>query len=163
VSPDDYKDLPFSPRRFYRQELRAILWEYRLPIAVALIAALGGLLGGGYIGSTYRVRSFDSLLRQIGQTESPGGGLALFVFANNLRVSLLSNIFSATSFGIFAFLVPAVAFGQIGFVASTLTTRGGSWLALGAGSPLQFILAYVLPHGVIELPTFILSTALGIR
>ena len=59
-------------------------------------------------------------------------GLALFVFANNLRVSLLSSIFSATCFGIFAFLVPAAAFGQIGFVASTLQARGGSWIVVPA-------------------------------
>ena len=40
------------------------------------------------------------------------------------------------------------------YIASSLTERGGSWLAFGAGSPLQFLLAYVLPHGVIELPAF---------
>jgi uncharacterized membrane protein SpoIIM required for sporulation len=44
-----------------------------------------------------------------------------------------------------------------------LSARGGSWVALGADSPLQFLIAYVLPHGIVELPTFILSAALGLR
>jgi uncharacterized membrane protein SpoIIM required for sporulation len=103
------------------------------------------------------------VLARIGTVADPSPGLALLIFANNIRVSVLSNVFSVFSFGLFAFLVPAVAFTQVGFVASTLQARGGSWLALGADSPLQFVLTYVLPHGIIELPTFILSAALGIR
>jgi hypothetical protein len=39
-------------------------------------------------------------------------------------------------FGAFAFLAPAVTFAQIGLVASALTKRGGSWLALGGNSLL---------------------------
>ena len=66
-------------------------------------------------------------------------------------------------FGVFAFLVPAVAFAQIGFVATALQAKGGSWLVLEANSPLQFLLGYVLPHGIVELPTAILGAAMGIR
>ena len=127
------------------------------------LAAVGGLLLGGVIGSTYRLSSFDRALGQLGSPPDISPLLALSIFANNIRVSLFSNLFSVVSFGIFAFLVPAVAFSQIGFVASRLADHSGSWLALGAGSPLQFVLAYVLPHGIIELPAFVLSAALGIR
>jgi uncharacterized membrane protein SpoIIM required for sporulation len=59
--------------------------------------------------------------------------------------------------------VPIVAFGQIGLIATALSSSGGSWLSLGATSPLQFVLSYVLPHGIIELPTFMLSAAMGLR
>ncbi|MBX0327340.1 stage II sporulation protein M [Oscillochloris sp. ZM17-4] len=161
--PSEYAGLPFSARRFYSRELPALLYELRLPLACAALAALGGLLLGGALGERYRIAAFEQALAGLGQAPQPSPGLALFVFANNIRVSILSNIFSALSFGIFAFLVPAVAFGQIGFIASTLAARGGSWLALDADSPLQFVLAYVLPHGIVELPTFILSAALGLR
>jgi uncharacterized membrane protein SpoIIM required for sporulation len=161
--PRAYAGLPFSARRFYTRELPALLHELRLPLACALLAALGGLLLGGTIGTTFRVAAFDQALSQIGHPPAASPLLALAVFANNIRVSIFSNLFSVVSFGIFAFLVPAVAFGQIGFVASSLAARGGSWLALGAGSPLPFVLAYVLPHGIVELPTFVLSAALGLR
>jgi uncharacterized membrane protein SpoIIM required for sporulation len=163
VAPDAYSGAPFSLGRFYRVDLPALLRAYRLPLAVALIAALVGLLSGGYIGQHYRVRLLDAYLARVGHAPPSGLGLALFIFANNLRVALLSSVFSLFVFGAFAFLVPAVAFAQIGFVATALQARGGSWLALDATSPLQFLLGYVLPHGIVELPTAILSAAMGIR
>jgi uncharacterized membrane protein SpoIIM required for sporulation len=163
IAPDHYSGAPFSARRFYRQDLPALLRDYRLPLAVALFGALVGLLSGGYIGSTYRVRALESYLANIGSPPRANLGLALGIFGNNLRVALLSNLFSLVTFGTLAFLVPSVAFAQIGFVASSLSERGGSWLELSINSPLQFVLAYVLPHGILELPTALLSAALGLR
>jgi uncharacterized membrane protein SpoIIM required for sporulation len=163
VAPDQYSGAAFSFGRFYRRELPALLRDYRLPLLVALIATGVGLFGGGYVGSNYQVRLLDNYLANVGSAPAPGLGLGLSIAANNIRVALFSNIFSLFVFGAFAFLVPAVAFAQIGFVTSALNERGGSWLALGANSPLQFLLAYVLPHGIIELPVAILSAAMGIR
>ncbi|MCS6882510.1 MAG: stage II sporulation protein M [Oscillochloridaceae bacterium] len=158
-----YAGLPFSPGRFYRQEFPALLRELRLPLLCALLAVASGLALGWYYGTQAPLRPLVRLLEGLGDTPAPSPGLALGIFANNLRVSLLSNLLSALSLGLFAFLVPFVAFTQIGFVAGALTARGGEWLALGADSPSQFLLAYVLPHGVIELPAFVLSAALGLR
>ena len=39
VTPDQYSHVKFSPARFYRHELPQLLRDYRLPLAVALIAA----------------------------------------------------------------------------------------------------------------------------
>lgn len=163
VAPDEYAGAPLSPGRFYRRELPALLRDYRLPIAVALVAALAGALLGGFVGQRFRVAMLLSYLAGVGGTPEPGAGLALLILLNNLRVSLLSSLLSLFVFGAFSFLVPAVAFAQIGFVASTLAASGGSWLALGHGSPLQFLLGYVLPHGIFELPAAILGAAMGIR
>ncbi|MGQ9926519.1 MAG: stage II sporulation protein M [Chloroflexaceae bacterium] len=163
TAPADYAGLPFSPRRFYRQELPALLQALRLPLLCALLAVASGLALGWYFGVQAPRQPLTRLLEGLGDTPAPGPALALAIVANNLRVSLLSNLLSAVSFGLFAFLVPFVAFLQIGFVTGALTARGGAWLALGADSPLQFLLAYVAPHGVIELPTFVLSAALGLR
>ncbi len=163
VLPSDYAGLPFSAGRFYRRELGPLLRELRLPLAFALFAALAGLIFGGVVGYQGRYTPLLGILAAVGEAPPPSPMLVLQIFANNLRVSILSNLFSAVSFGVFAFLVPAVAFAQVGFVAAGLTARGGSWLALGADSPLQFLLGYVVPHGVVELPAFILSAALGLR
>ncbi|HEU4322788.1 MAG TPA: stage II sporulation protein M [Roseiflexaceae bacterium] len=163
VSPDLYSAEPFSLSRFYRRELPLILHEYRLPLGVALVAALAGMVSGGLIGQLYQVPLLDQILKNVGTTPDPSVPLAARIFFNNFRVSLLSSLLSLFTFGSFAFLVPAVAFAQIGFVTSSLSARGGSWLALGDSSPLQFVLAYVLPHGIIELPAALLASALGIR
>lgn len=163
IVPGQYTGRAFSARRFYGEELPQLLREYRLPLAVALLAAVSGLLLGGYVGHSYYVPAVERLLDGVGRAPEGGPLLALFIFANNIRVAILSNLFSLFSFGSFAFLVPAVAFAQIGFVTTELVGRGGSWLSLGPQSPLQFLLGYVLPHGIIELPTAILSAALGLR
>ncbi|HEU5087101.1 MAG TPA: stage II sporulation protein M, partial [Roseiflexaceae bacterium] len=72
------------------------------------------------------------------------------------------SLFSLFVFGAFAFLVPAVAFAQIGFVTSTLAQQATQGAGDTAG-PLTFLLGYVLPHGIVELPAAILGAALGIR
>lgn len=164
----EYQGLPFSPGRFYREKLPALLREIRLPIGVALTAAIGGLWLGNYLAVDFRFIGFvqvvlDRYIEQVGQAPPPSPLLAIAIFANNLRVSILSNVFSSFAFGIFAFLVPAVAFLQVSFIATTLYEQHGSWFSLEAGGPLPFLLGYVVPHGIIELPTFILSAALGIR
>jgi ABC-type transport system involved in multi-copper enzyme maturation permease subunit len=112
VAPDQYSGAAFSFGRFYRHELPALLRDYRLPLLVALIAAAGGLLSGGYVGSNYRVRQLDSFLANVGSAPGPSLGLGLAIAANNIRVALFSNVFSLFVFGAFAFLVPSVAFAQ---------------------------------------------------
>jgi uncharacterized membrane protein SpoIIM required for sporulation len=163
VLPEAYTGRTLSPGRFYSQELPLLLRELRLPLACAMLAVLGGLALGGFYGVNGADSPLGQLVANVGNTPAPSPLLALGIFLNNIRVSLLSNLFSTISFGLFAFLVPAVAFGQIGFVSGALAARGGSWTALGDGSPLQFLLAYVAPHGIVELPTFVLSAALGLR
>lgn len=161
TQPDQYKGLTFSPHRFYRYEIPNLLREYRIPILVAVIAAVSGVVAGGYIGQHYNVPVLSFYLENIGTTPEPGFFFSLYIFGNNIRVSLLSNILSLFVFGIFAFLVPAVAFAQISFVASMLSQRGGSWFGFAADSPLQFLTAYVLPHGIVELPIAILVQQWG--
>jgi uncharacterized membrane protein SpoIIM required for sporulation/ABC-type Na+ efflux pump permease subunit len=163
VRPAEYAGLPFSARRYYRSELAGLLGELRLPLAFALTAALAGLAAGVYVIATRDAVPARFVGQLVGRVPEASPLLALGIFANNIRVSVLSNLFSTFSFGIFAALVPLVAFAQVGGVAAALTRLGGSWTALGADSPLQFLLAYVAPHGVVELPAFILSAALGLR
>jgi uncharacterized membrane protein SpoIIM required for sporulation/ABC-type Na+ efflux pump permease subunit len=158
VALNTYAGLPFAPLRFYRQELPALLRELRLPLVVILIGVIAGTFFGALVGA--RFEQLQALLANVGMAPPPSLGFAAEVFANNLRVSLLSNIVSIFTFGVFAFLVPAVAFAQLGFVGTAL---GGSWLVLGSDSPTQFLIAYVLPHGIIELPVFVLSAAWGLR
>jgi uncharacterized membrane protein SpoIIM required for sporulation len=153
--PAAYAGLPLSARRFYAVELPALLRELRLPIACALLLAAAGLLTGASTARSGDLLPPGVLEGAVGGAPAPSPGLAAGIFANNLRVSILSNLFSAVSLGIFAALVPLAAFGQVGYVAAAL--------ALSGEDALRFLLAYVLPHGVVELPTFILSAALGLR
>ncbi|WP_298408786.1 ABC transporter permease subunit [uncultured Chloroflexus sp.] len=154
-----YAGLPFSPKRFYRYELPALLRELRLPLAVSGLAAVGGSVFGFGKAATWVLPPVERMLDQIATGPAPSLWLALFVFLNNIRVSVLSNLLAPFSLGVFPFLVPATVFAQIGYVCGRLIERGG----VGLDSPLTFLVAYLLPHGIIELPTFLLSAALGLR
>ncbi len=163
VAPDQYHGLRFSPRRFYRHELWALLGTYRMPLFIAICAALLGLFGGGFIGQHFRVRLLERSLANLGSAPTPSIALAASIFLSNLRMSLFSSVLSLFTFGTLAFLVPTVTFAQIGFVVSMLVQRGGDWVALAPSSPSQFLLAHVLPHGIVELPAMLLAAALGLR
>ncbi len=154
-----YAGLPFSPLRFYRYELPMLLHELRLPLAVSLLAAIGGIWFGMSQASVRVFPSLERMLDQIAYGPDPSLWLVLFVVFNNLRVSILSNLFAPFSLGVFPFLVPATVFAQIGYVCGRLIERGG----VGTDNPLTFLFAYLLPHGSIELPVFMLSAALGLR
>jgi uncharacterized membrane protein SpoIIM required for sporulation/ABC-type Na+ efflux pump permease subunit len=166
VVPNDYEGKTFSIKRFYNKELWQLLADNRIPLAIALLSALVGLVGGATMdsqNSLFLSRLSNGLLDGIGAPPDASWQLSILIFFNNLRVSMLAPIASIFSFGLFSFAVPSVAFWQIGFVSKELSNLGGAWLEMGTTSPLQFILAYVLPHGVIELPAFLLSAGLGIR
>lgn len=166
VAPHDYEGKRFSIKRFYREELWKLLADNRIPIAIALLSAIVGLVGGATMNiqnSLFLTRLSTGLLDGIGAPPDASIQLSLWIFFNNLRVSVLAPIASIFSFGLFSFAVPSVAFWQIGFVSKELSNLGGAWLEMGTTSPLQFIVAYVLPHGIIELPAFLLSAGLGIR
>ncbi|MEN9936300.1 MAG: hypothetical protein RLZZ387_2879, partial [Chloroflexota bacterium] len=161
VTPDQYSGAPFSLWRFYVRELPALLRDYRLPLLVALIAAVAGAAFGPTFGRVFE--RLGQSPERVGVIPEPSIALALFTGAANSMRVLFSSLLSTFSFGLFAILVPFFAFAGVSYVAGALAGSGGSWAALGAGSPLQFLLAYVLPHGVVELPAAILGAALGVR
>jgi len=165
VGSEAYQDRKFSLKRFYQQDLPALLHDLRIPLILILLGVLGTTAVGAFRGSdlSYSIRGMRDVLKQIGNFPEPSLLLALSVFVRNLRVTLLSNVLSAFSFGLISFTVPTFAFFQFSFISARMAALGGSWVALGPQSPLQFLLGYVLPHGIIELPTSILSGALGLR
>lgn len=155
VAPEHYT-ASFSLRRFYRRDFPALLHEYRAALLVVFLSVMTGLVFGVFALGAYRADWLDNFLqRSIGRAPQPSLFHAATTAATNLRIALFSNVLSLFSFGIFAFLVPAVEFAQIGYVSG--------WHAAHGRSAWTYVLAYVLPHGSILLPTLVLSSALGIR
>lgn len=161
VAPDQYHGAPFAVRRFYRVELPALLRDYRLPLLVAVLAAVAGALFGPWFATFFE--RIGQSPQNVGVTPAPNLALGIFTgVANSFRL-LTTALLASVSFGIFSLMVPFFAFGGVGYVAGALAANGGGWLELGPASPLQFVLGYVLPHGIIELPAAILGAALGVR
>jgi len=159
--PETYTGASFSLRRFYLAELPALLREYRLPLLVALLAALAGAAAGPALGGFFE--RIGASPGRVGVTPEPDVALGIITGAANSLRLMITAILAIFSFGIFSLMVPFFAFGGVSYVTAALAAGGGSWFELGPASPLQFILGYVAPHGLIELPAAILGAALGVR
>ena len=72
-----------------------------------------------------------------------------------MRTILLATIFGLFSFGVFGVLLLMLPFGIIGFFTATIAHLGIS--------PLLFLTATVLPHGVLEIPAILLSGAIILK
>lgn len=154
VAPERYTGR-FHLGRFYRRDLPMLLREYRTALALATVGALVGLVLGLELFGVVRLRWLDRAIRDLGRPQSAGLLAALSLFAVNARLSFLANLVAPVSFGVAAMLVPFFAFARIGYMLAWASTHGhGTW---------SFLIRYVLPQGMIELPVLILAAALGLR
>ena len=82
-------------------------------------------------------------------------GGAGIVFYHNLRVIVLASLLGIFSFGTLGVIVLMLPFGLIGFFAATVAQ---------SGIPIwKFLLAFVLPHGILEIPAIAISGAIILR
>jgi uncharacterized membrane protein SpoIIM required for sporulation len=148
---------------WYRQELLDTLKIMRLPALLVVVVLIGGLVLGASLASQFVIPS------QFVNSESIKGGAIegmqfvrfyeegsiLLVWLNNLQTIFLATIAGLLSFGVLALIVMAVPVLFIGFFTATITSVGLS--------PVLFLLAVVLPHGILEFPAFILAGAAILR
>jgi uncharacterized membrane protein SpoIIM required for sporulation len=73
------------------------------------------------------------------------------VWMHNLRVIALATIIGAFSFGVLGMIVMMLPFVMIGYFMGVV---GGMGL-----SPMLFLTAFILPHGVLEIPAIIIAGA----
>ncbi len=158
---------PQSARHFiwrvYRYDIPYLLRSQWVPIMVVGVVLVGGLVvGWGYAQkyplpqdalelqdlnkeTFYHTPSLDFLPRI--STSS--------IFVNNVRALLLAALLALFSFGVLALLLIMVPVVLVGFLAAEASILGYN--------PLLFLCAFVLPHGVIELPVAAIATAFALR
>jgi len=169
---------PFdAPQRFawanvYRRQIPAALRRQRgalIAVLAAMVAAvaaawlyagslrvpadlLGALRTGlsGLSSDSFSAESFQALL--------PGArerGVFMAIFENNVGSLLLAGLLSMFSFGALAIVMLLIAIAPIGFIMPIV--------GLAGLSPLTFVAAFVLPHGLFELPAALIATAAALR
>ena len=77
------------------------------------------------------------------------------ILSNNVRSLVLATLLSVFSFGSIGLVILMAPMVIIGF----LTVQA----AMAGYSPLVFVGAFILPHGVFELPAAIICTAMALR
>jgi len=155
----------FSIVDVYRDQVPRLLRENRLPIAATMVAVIGGLSLGWGIAWQYPLPANSIPLRidaEVFQRQLATPGYNFIpaidtwaIFSNNIRALLLASLLGLFSFGSLALILLLVPISIIGFFA-------GEMIPLGS-DPLTFLTAFILPHGIVELPAAILATAFGLR
>lgn len=155
----------FSPRWLVLEDVPRILKTNRLPLLVtvgALVAIF--LLGWWYAGMFALPEEMLQPLRvqQDFATSAPGAEFAFMpqintpsIFLHNARTLFLSSMLGAVSFGTAALLLLMTPIGVVGFLTGALAQTGTD--------PVTFLIAFILPHGIFEIPAAVIATGLGLR
>jgi uncharacterized membrane protein SpoIIM required for sporulation/ABC-type transport system involved in multi-copper enzyme maturation permease subunit len=162
----DVKEMPAWSRwlgalgGLYVRDIPAILRRSRLAILTVVIA----LVFSAYVGYAFAARfpfPPDMLQQQVSSeafTRSQNLGLFSFsardVLIHNLRVLAAAILLAVFSFGTLAIALMMLPLAVIVFLIVQ---------AAHIYDPVTFFAAAVLPHGILEIPAVVISTALSVR
>lgn len=152
--------------KWWRVNVWQVVRELQGAILLVLIISIGAVLVGSTQADVFTIPTdvldWENLeeglvtgVEEIGPIRFfsvEGMGLILF---HNLRAVLLDSLLGIFSFGVLGIIALILPFGIIGYF---ITVAGQTGL-----SPWSFLLGFILPHGVVEIPAIILSGALIIR
>lgn len=142
---------------WYRCEVPRALRRQRTSILLTLLlgfAAAGAAYGWSVFHAAELMGSgLDGLSQALGsEIVLPGEVVSFsFIFWHNLRAVLVMFLFGLFSFGVLGMLVYVFNLAVVGGVLGAFEVFGVS--------PLLMLAVGILPHGVFELPAFILSSA----
>jgi uncharacterized membrane protein SpoIIM required for sporulation len=152
-----------SPLDWYQKEVFPTLRRLNMPLGlIAATLAVGMVVGAGQ--ARVFVLPADALnLENLGKGFVTGLEAIRFfsvqnvstVWLHNLRVMMLATVLGIFSFGVLGILVLMFPMMLIGYFTGAVA---------GAGiSPWLFMLAFVVPHGILEVPAIILAGAAILR
>lgn len=157
---------PFSLMRIYRHDVPRLLRDNRVSIAMTLIVLIGGALVGWLIAVQYPLpEAMSSMFKVNAETfknrlQTPGFDFlpsfnARSIFIHNLRTLALAGLLGMFSFGVLALVLLITPMGIIGFIAQQAMHLGYN--------PLTFLIAYIAPHGIFEIPAAVIATAFALK
>jgi len=155
----------FSLWRIYRDDVPRLLRENRLPILVTSLVVVGGVAFGWLVALRFPLPAgafplkVDSEMFK-SQAATPGYNFlpsidTVAIFSNNVRSLLLASVLGLFSFGSLALILLFAPVAIVGVLAGEMSALGSD--------PLTFFTAFILPHGIFELPAAIIATAFALR
>jgi uncharacterized membrane protein SpoIIM required for sporulation len=153
----------FTILRVYKHDLPLMLRQQRLALGVVIIGAVAAIAAGIWLANQYPLPpgaiSLDYVseesFQQVQQLRILPKVSTLSIFTNNVRVLVLAGLVSTFSFGSLALLFTFLNIGLVSFVISEVVLVGiNPWL---------FVVSFILPHGIFEIPALILGLAFALR
>jgi uncharacterized membrane protein SpoIIM required for sporulation/ABC-type transport system involved in multi-copper enzyme maturation permease subunit len=153
----------FNPIGLYRYHVPAALRRSRNAIFAVVVALSVALLAAWMWGSQFSLPpgtfDFNHLTPEAFDSAAANFLLPSFtwhaVWWNNTRAVLLYLVASTFSFGSLAIALIVLPVAPIGFIGALVSNSGID--------PLPFIAAFILPHGIFELPAVIIGAAAAVR
>jgi uncharacterized membrane protein SpoIIM required for sporulation len=153
----------FDLLRIYRHDIPTLLTRQWLPLVVVLITLAGGGFFGGQYATSHPLPAgsiqLDSLPHDAFESLPEIDFLPNFsttgIFFNNVRSIALAAVLGTFSFGALALILLMIPLTMVGFFAVEASLLGYN--------PWLFVVAFFLPHGIIELPAAIIGTAFALR
>jgi uncharacterized membrane protein SpoIIM required for sporulation len=153
----------FNPIGLYRYHVPAMLRRTRAPLVVMLLALSVALLGAWLWGSQYvlppGVLNFSGLSSEAFDQAAGNFLLPSFtwhaVWWNNTRAVLLYFASGLFSFGALPIVLVVLPVAPAAFVAGLVGNSGID--------PIVFLAAFILPHGLFELPAVVVGAAAAMR
>ncbi|MCB8949768.1 MAG: stage II sporulation protein M [Ardenticatenaceae bacterium] len=150
-----------KPATWFRQTFAIVpgLWRPMGALAVAL--------GGAAVIGIFMARQFpfpddlkaqlsgQNMLTNLAGLEVYLSALPLFIVSQNVRALLLQTILGIFTLGVLGVLIFMLPWGIISFIAMQFYLAGEN--------PSQFLLATVVPHAIVELPSLLLVGAAALR
>lgn len=152
-----------SPLDWYRKEVKNELYKIRLPALLVVMILIGGALLGANLAD-HLVIPPELIDRDSITTGSIEGfeyvrlfesGSVPMVWFYNLRTMALASLVGVFSFGVLALILMLIPVLLIGYFTATMASAGLS--------PLLFLLGFVAPHGILEIPAIIFAGAAILR
>jgi uncharacterized membrane protein SpoIIM required for sporulation/ABC-type transport system involved in multi-copper enzyme maturation permease subunit len=153
----------FNLLRIYTHDIPALIKAEWLSLAVVLAVLAGASMLGGFYATRYPLPAgiiqLDSLPTDAFEDLPSVGFLPKFntagIFLNNVRAIALAAILGVFSFGALALILLMIPLALVGFFAVEVSLLGYN--------PWLFVAAFLLPHGIIEMPAAIIGTAFALR
>ncbi len=149
--------------RVYRHDLPYLVRQNWLAVAAVGLCLVAAAVFGWVSVERYPipqgVLTLDSLTQQDFESLANVSFLPSLttsgILGHNIRALLLAGLAAVISLGVLAILMLMVPLVVIGFFAGQM-----AWLGY---SPLAFLAAFVLPHGLFEIPAALIATAFALR
>jgi uncharacterized membrane protein SpoIIM required for sporulation/ABC-type transport system involved in multi-copper enzyme maturation permease subunit len=153
----------FTPIGLYRYHVPAALRRSRNAILAVLLALSVSLIGAWIWGSQFTLPpdtlDFSHLTAESFDNAAANFLLPSFtwqaVWWNNTRAVLLYFVTSIFSFGAIPIALIVLPVAPIGFIGALVANSGFD--------PVTFLAAFILPHGIFELPAVIIGAAAAVR
>ncbi|KAA3648112.1 MAG: hypothetical protein DWQ07_03710 [Chloroflexi bacterium] len=164
VVRDEFVGEATSIWNWYGKSILPSLRRLRLPFALMLASLVGGLLVGASQISAFPLppelvdpEKLDQgfIATNLESVRIFSGLGILFIFVQNVRAYILAMLAGLFTYGVLGVLILMLPMFIIGYLTATVATAGIN--------PFLFLTAFVVPHGIFEIPAIALAGALILR